>query len=324
MSTLSLVVPCYNEQAILPSTDSQLLAELDRLVSLEKIAPDSRIVYIDDGSTDQTWALIENFAAADSRVLGIKLSRNVGHQNALLAGLLSAPGDVVVSLDADLQDDIAAIEKMIDMYSEKHVDIVYGLRGDRESDTTFKRHTAKAFYRLMRSLGADIFEDHADFRLMSRRALDALGEYREVNLFLRGIVPLIGLPSATVYYSRKERTAGESKYPLRKMMSFALDGITSLSAFPLRLITYIGIAVFMGTIILSGWTLYVALFTSRAVPGWASTALPIYFIGGVQILSIGILGEYAGKIYKEVKARPRYLIDTTTSNRWGTQDGGPR
>jgi len=307
---LCIVVPCFNEEDVLQSTNRALLDLLISLSERNLISETSQVLYVDDGSLDATWSLIDRFAHADSHAQGIKLSRNVGHQRALLAGLLSAPGDVILSIDADLQDDLTAIEDMLRTYRLDGAEVVYGVRSSRTTDTAFKRYTAAAFYRLMRLLGADVVENHADFRLMSRRAVDALRDFREVNLFLRGLVPLIGFRSAIVHYSRKERLAGQSKYPLKKMLSFALDGVTSLSAFPLRLITYIGAFVFLLSLLLSAWTLYVALFTSQAVPGWASTVLPIYFIGGVQILSIGVLGEYAGKIYTEVKARPRYFVET--------------
>lgn len=308
MTRISIVVPCYNEEAVLPETTKRLVALLDRLVDSGKIAGDSLVVYVDDGSRDRTWRMVEEFSASYPQIAGIKLSRNVGHQKALLAGLLSAPGDAVISIDADLQDDLGVIEQMIDGYSAGD-EVVYGVRRQRHTDTPFKRTTARAFYRLMRMLGAEILQDHADFRLMGRKAIDGLREFREVNLFLRGIVPLIGYPSSVVHYARAERFAGESKYPLRKMFGLALDGVTSLSSFPLRLITYIGLIVFLITIGLSLWTLGAALLTDDTVPGWASTVLPMYFMGGVQILCIGILGEYAGKIYQEVKQRPRFFVE---------------
>lgn len=310
MTLISIVVPCYNEEAVLPETARRLSDLLDVLVRCGKVSSDSLVVYVDDGSRDRTWELIEGLAAGGGRAAGIKLSRNVGHQRALLAGLMTAPGEALISIDADLQDDIAVIERMIDAHRAGD-EIVYGVRRQRFTDTPFKRLTARAFYRMMRLLGAEVLEDHADFRLMGRRAIEGLREFREVNLFLRGLVPLIGYRSSLVYYERSERFAGESKYPLRKMLGLALDGVTSLSAFPLRLITYIGLGVFLITVTLSLWTLGAALFTDHTVPGWASTVLPIYFIGGVQILCIGILGEYAGKIYQEVKQRPRYFVAET-------------
>jgi polyisoprenyl-phosphate glycosyltransferase len=308
MTRISIVIPCYNEEAALPETERRLSELLERLVASGKVAPDSLIVYVDDGSRDRTWELIERFSAGSPRVAGIKLSRNVGHQRALLAGLLTAPGDALISIDADLQDDPEVIERMVDGYNAGD-EVVYGVRRQRDSDTPFKRITARGFYRMMRLLGAEVLQDHADFRLMGRRAVDGLREFREVNLFLRGLVPLIGYPSSIVQYDRSERVAGESKYPLRKMLGLALDGVTSISSFPLRLITFTGLMVFLITVALSLWTVAAALLTEKTVPGWASTVLPIYFIGGVQILCIGILGEYAGKIYQEVKQRPRFLLE---------------
>lgn len=311
MTQVSIVVPCYNEEEVLPETTRRLTGLLARLVAAGKVSENSRLVYVDDGSRDGTWRLIEEICAVDPRIGGIKLSRNVGHQRALLAALLTVEGDALVSIDADLQDDLDVIEEMIDAYRAGD-EVVYGVRCQRTTDTPFKRVTAHAFYRMMRMLGADVVEDHADFRLMGRRAIEGLREFREVNLFLRGIVPLIGYPSSKVSYARAERLAGQSKYPLHKMLGLALDGVTSLSSFPLRLITYIGLTVFLVTVALSIWTLVAALFTDATIPGWASTVLPIYFIGGVQILCIGVLGEYAGKIYQEVKQRPRYFVEKVT------------
>lgn len=308
MTVLSIVVPCYNEQEALPETMRQLLVLRDRLVTSGKIADTSRLVFVDDGSRDRTWAMIEEYAASGLPLVGIKLSRNRGHQNALLAGLLAARGDAIVSVDADLQDDINAIEAMVDHYRQG-CDIVYGVRSSRESDTLFKRRTARGFYWLMERLGAQTVRDHADYRLMSRRAIEALREYGETNLYLRGIIPLLGFRSATVEYARQARIAGESKYPLRRMMSLALNAITSFSIVPLRLISAMGLLVFMASVIVLGWTLWVALFTNRAIPGWASITLPIYFLGGVQLLSLGVIGEYLGKLYVEAKHRPRYCVE---------------
>ena len=308
MTVLSIVVPCYNEQEALPETSRQLLAQRDRLVAAGKISDDSRVVFVDDGSRDRTWAMIEEYAASGRPVVGIKLSRNRGHQNALLAGLFAARGDAIVSVDADLQDDIGAIEAMVDHYRQG-CDVVYGVRSSRRTDTMFKRFTARAFYWLMERLGAQTVRDHADYRLMSRRAIEALREYGETNLYLRGIIPLLGFPSATVEYARKARVAGESKYPLRRMISLALNAVTSFSVVPLRLISAMGFLVFLGSLFVLVWTLWVALFTNRAVPGWASITLPIYFLGGIQLLSLGVIGEYLGKLYVETKRRPRYFIE---------------
>jgi glycosyltransferase involved in cell wall biosynthesis len=308
MTVLSIVVPCCNEQDALPETSRQLLALRDRLVSAGKISHGSRILFVDDGSRDLTWPMIEGYAASALPVVGVKLSRNGGHQNALLAGLFAARGDAIVSVDADLQDDIDAIEAMVDRYREG-CDVVYGVRSLRHTDTAMKRLTARAFYRLMELLGAQTVRDHADYRLMSRRAVEALREYGETNLYLRGIIPLLGFRSATVEYARQARIAGESKYPLRRMMSLALNAVTSFSIVPLRLISAIGFLVFAASLFVLGWTLWVALFTDRAVPGWASITLPIYFLGGIQLLSLGVIGEYLGKLYVEAKRRPRYFIE---------------
>lgn len=305
---LGIVVPCYNEEDVLPETVKRLAELLERLRASGRVTPDSKVLFVDDGSRDRTWPLIEEFAAVDPRVGGVKLSRNRGHQNALLAGLFTAEGDVLASVDADLQDDIEVLDRMLDEY-RGGAEVVYGVRDDRSSDSFFKRATAKAFYRLMDALGVDTVYNHADFRLMSRRAVDAAKEFREVNLFLRGIVPLIGFRSAVVYYDRFERFAGVSKYPLRKMLGLALNAITAFSVVPLRLITLTGFAVFSLSVAMVAWTLWTRMYSGEAVPGWASTLIPIYFLGGIQILCIGIIGEYLGKVYQETKARPRYIIE---------------
>jgi glycosyltransferase involved in cell wall biosynthesis len=305
---VSIVVPCYDEEEALPETALRLTDLLERLRQDGRIAVDSRIMFIDDGSRDRTWQLIEELSRQDGRVGGIKLSRNRGHQNALLAGLFTADGDVLVSVDADLQDDIRIIEDMLKQHAQG-AHIVYGVRDNRASDGVFKRASAQGFYRMIRALGVDSVYNHADFRLMSRRAVDALKEFGEVNLFLRGIVPLIGLRSSVVYYARTERVAGVSKYPLRKMLALALDAVTSFSVVPLRMISVLGVLVFLFSAGMGGWTLWVRLFTDRAVPGWTSTLLPIYALGGLQILCVGILGEYMGKVYQETKRRPRYIIE---------------
>ncbi len=305
---LCIVVPCYNEEEVLEDTCARLLALLTTLTAAGKISAASRLCFVDDGSRDGTWALIEKLAETDERVTGIKLSRNRGHQNALLAGLLTAEGDAVVSVDADLQDDIGAIPKMIDRYT-RGADIVFGVRSRRDSDAVFKRITAQAFYRLMSWLGAQTVYNHADFRLMSRRAVEALREYREVNLFLRGIVSLVGFPTDIVEYERSPRLAGTSKYPLRRMISLALQGVTSFSVVPLRIITFLGMLVFLISFGVGAWVLYVRFFTDLATPGWASTVLPMFFLGGVQILCLGVMGEYLGRLYQEVKGRPRYIIE---------------
>jgi polyisoprenyl-phosphate glycosyltransferase len=308
LSRLAIVVPCFNEEEVLPDTARRLTALLQDMTADGVIAPDSQVVFVDDGSRDRTWEMIETLASGDPRVGGIKLSRNRGHQNALLAGLYTCEADVLLSVDADLQDDIRVIPEMLEAYA-RGAQVVYGVRNDRTSDGFFKRATAQGFYRLIRALGAESVYNHADFRLMSRRAVEALKTFREVNLFLRGMVPLIGFKSAIVYYTRSERFAGVSKYPMRKMIALALDAVTSFSVAPLRFITGIGFAVFLLSAAMGMWTLWVRLFTDRAVPGWTSTLLPIYLLGGIQILCIGVIGEYLGKVYQETKARPRYIIE---------------
>jgi glycosyltransferase involved in cell wall biosynthesis len=309
MKALSIVVPCFNEDAVLACTNGELLALLQRLIQADKILPSSVIYYVDDGSTDRTWDLIESYAAQSNHVAGIKLSTNCGHQNALLAGLLNVPGDLIASIDADLQDDVAALESMIDA-NAKGFDVVYGVRDDRTSDTVFKRLTAKYFYKLLHWLGGKIIQNHADYRLLSRRAVDGLRQFDEINMFLRGVIPLIGFSSTTVYYKRSPRAAGVSKYPLKKMLAFAWEGITSMSVAPLRVITIGGAIIFTLTMLMSLLIVCIRLFTDQAIAGWASTVLPIYILGGIQLFAIGILGEYLGKVYKEVKRRPRFIIQT--------------
>lgn len=308
MKELAIVVPCFNEEQVLTHTNSELLSLLERLITLKKIADSSCIYYVDDGSQDGTWALIQQRAAQSIHVAGIKLAGNCGHQNALLAGLLTVPGDLIASMDADLQDDVAALEAMIDLNAQG-VDIVYGVREDRSKDTLFKSFTAKIFYKLLSLLSGKIIQNHADYRLMSRRSVDALRQFTEVNLFLRGLIPLIGFSTSVVYYKRGERYAGESKYPFKKMLAFAWEGITSLSIAPLRVITIGGAIIFTLTMLMSLLIVGIRLFTDQAIAGWASTVLPIYVLGGIQLFAIGILGEYLGKVYKEVKARPRFLIE---------------
>ena len=305
---LSLILPCYNEEEVLDETSTKLLSLFSNLIETSKIDEASTIYFIDDGSSDSTWRIIETLSKKNKHISGIKLSRNFGHQNALLAALFTVKGDAIISIDADLQDDISMIEKMIDHYHNGD-DIIYGVKKERKADSFFKRTAGVAFYKIMHLMGVDIVHNHADFRLLSRRVVEHLKNYKEVNLFLRGIIPLVGFQSSTVVYDISERTAGESKYPLRKMLSFAWNGISSFSVTPLRFITVTGFILFVSTLMLSIHALWIALFTDEAVPGWASTVLPIYFIGGVQMLSLGIIGEYIGKIYLENKARPRFIIE---------------
>ena len=306
---LNLVVPCYNEEPVLPETARRLSALIDRLVNEGVVAEGSGIYFVDDGSRDRTWEVISALRTArPDRFHGIKLSRNCGHQTALLAGLRNAPGDALISIDADLQDDVEVIPAMVEEWRLGH-DIVYGVRKGRETDTLFKRYTAKAYYRLLRALGVDIMLDHADFRLMSRRALEALERYREVNIFLRALVPLLGFKTTSVYYDRAPRFAGVSKYPLSRMISLAVDGITSFSMQPLRLIAYAGLVVSLVSFVIGLWAIYIVFFTHRGVPGWASIVVPIAFVGGLQLASLGVIGEYIGKIYMEVKRRPLFEIE---------------
>lgn len=306
---LGILVPCYNEEAVIDETARRLLEVLARLRARDLIDTESFILFIDDGSSDASWRHIEALSDAHgAQVRGLKLSRNRGHQNALLAGLREAPGDALVSIDADLQDDIGVIETMVERHREGY-EVVYGVRERRDSDSAFKRLSAEGYYHLLHLLGVNIVFNHADYRLLGRRALDALAHFEEVNLFLRGVVPLLGFRATAVGYARAPRFAGESKYPLHRMAALALDGVTSFSVAPLRLITLIGLLTFAFSMTLGLWALWVRLFTEQAVPGWASTVVPFYFLGGVQLLCIGILGEYLGKVYSEVKRRPRYVIE---------------
>jgi glycosyltransferase involved in cell wall biosynthesis len=306
---LSLVVPCYNEESVLPETAKRLAELMQRLVRTGILAPSSHVYFVDDGSKDRTWALIEVLAAEDQLFKGIKLSRNYGHQFAVLAGLLTVPGDAVISVDADLQDDLGAIELMLAEHA-KGSEIVYGIRKRRDTDTFMKRATAEGYYKLLKWLGVEIVFNHADYRLMGRRALTALEAYGEVNVFLRGLIPQIGFPTSSVYYDRMERFAGESKYPMRKMLALAWNGVTSFSAAPLRFITGAGLVIALISMGLSVWALWIRLF-GQAVPGWASSVVPIYFLGGLQLFATGLIGEYMAKTYLESKRRPRFFIEKT-------------
>lgn len=305
---LGIVVPCYNEEDVFPETVKRLLALLERLASTGLVTPDSAIYFVDDGSKDCTWALIEEAAISSARVHGIKLSRNQGHQSALIAGLFGAEGDALISIDADLQDDLNVIEEMIRKHREGY-EIVYGVRKSRTTDTFFKKSSAEIYYKLLSRMGVAIVHNHADYRLMGRRSLNALDGYSEVNLFLRGIVPLLGFRTATAFYDRSERFAGESKYPLKKMLGLAINGITSFSIVPLRMISMLGFLVSLFSVVMVGWVIYGKVFMNSAIPGWASSVIPIYILGGIQLLSIGVLGEYISKIYLETKRRPRYIIE---------------
>lgn len=306
---LYVVVPCYNEEEVLETTTKELSKKLDKMVKEKLISKDSKIMYVNDGSKDKTWDIIKDLNKSNKYVTGVNLSRNRGHQNALLAGLMTAKdyADIVISMDADLQDDINVVDDMVRKYNDG-CDIVYGVRSSRETDTWFKRTTAQSFYKFMSLLGADIVYNHADYRLMSKRALNELEKYKEVNLFLRGIIPLIGFKTATVEYKRNERFAGESKYPLKKMLNFALDGILSFSVKPIRIITSLGFIVSLLSFL---FLIYVIVghFISNNVTGWTTIVALISFFGSFQVLCIGIIGEYIGKIYNETKQRPRYIIE---------------
>ena len=309
MDTLAIIVPCYNEQEVILTTIKQIDQLLTLLIKKEKIANDSYVIYVNDGSNDDTWNIIENNYKVYQHLQGLNLAGNVGHQNALLAGMhhVSDKCDMAISIDADLQDDINVIEQMIDKYYQG-CNIVYGVRDDRSSDTVFKRFTAQTFYKLMQFLGVKSIYNHADFRLVDKRALKFLKEYPERNLFLRGMVKLLGLNSDCVYYSRKEREAGESKYPLKKMLSFAFDGITSFSIKPITMILLLGIIIMLFSIIAIIYTLF-SYINGHSVAGWASLMISIWFLSGVQLFGIGLVGEYIGKVYLETKRRPRYHIE---------------
>ena len=309
---LYIVIPCYNEEKVLPITSGMFFEKLTDLIHQEKIHENSRILFVNDGSKDNTWKIITDLAAKDSHFQGIAQSRNRGHQNAVLAGLMEAMNrcDITISIDCDGQDDLNAMDQMVDAYLDG-CDIVYGVRARRDTDTFFKRFTAEGYYKFLNRMGAEVVYNHADYRLMSARALKEFAKFREVNLFLRGMVPLVGFKSTSVYYDRKERLAGESHYPLKKMLMLAFDGITSLSVKPIRIITVTGLVICLLSFVGIIWALITAL-TGHAVAGWASTACIVCFMGGMQALFLGVIGEYIGKIYLETKARPRYIISERT------------
>ena len=310
-NTLYIVVPCYKEQEVLPETSRRLKEKVLALRAQGKISDKSRIMFVNDGSSDNTWPIIRQLHEQEPDLFsGVNLSRNRGHQNALLAGLLTAVNyaDMIISMDADLQDDINAVDAMVDHYHEGY-EVVYGVRSKRDTDTFFKRFTAEGFYQVMKALGVDIVFNHADYRLMSRRAVEGLAQFGEVNLFLRGIVPQIGYKWTTVTYERAERFAGESKYPLKKMLAFAADGITSFSVKPIRMVFSLGVVVFLVSLVMLLYAL-VAKLTGHTSAGWTSLMGSIWLIGGIQLLSLGVVGEYVGKIYKEAKHRPRFIIES--------------
>ena len=312
LPVLCIVIPCYNEEAVLPITAPLFLKELTHLTETGAISPDSRILFVNDGSKDSTWAQIQALSRQDPRYTGICLSRNRGHQNALLAGLMEARDkcDITISIDCDGQDDIRAMDEMVACY-HKGAEVVYGVRSKRETDTFFKRFTAESFYHLLRWMGAEVVFNHADYRLVSSRVLREFSNFREVNIFLRGMFPLVGFQSTSVYYERHERIAGESHYPLKKMLALAFDGITSLSIKPIRMITALGLVISLISFLLILYAL-ASFFQGTVVPGWSSSLIAVCLLGGIQLICLGVIGEYVGKIYLETKARPRYIISQRT------------
>ena len=312
--TLTIVVPCYNEEEVLPETIIQLSGLLEKLTIEGLISSQSKLLFVDDGSKDATWSIIYKQGLLDPTIKGLKLSRNVGHQNALLAGLFTAnkQSDCVISIDADLQDDIEVIREFVQKFTEGY-EVVYGVRKERKTDTFFKRNTAQGYYKIMNKMGVDIIYNHADYRLMSSKAIEELERFGEINLFLRGIVPLVGFKSTQVYYDRSERFAGETKYPLKKMLSFALDGITSFSVTPIRFISLVGFLSFCVSLLFGVYFLLLKI-TGNTTTGWTSLITSIWLIGGLQLIAVGLIGEYVGKIYKETKRRPRYIVDINTFN----------
>ena len=304
---LTLVIPCRNEEQVLPETAIRLVTLLEELTQ-EALISEPSIFFVDDGSTDGTWSVIERLAIDYAPVHGLKLSRNFGQQSAILAGLLTAPGDALITIDADLQDDIDAVKEMVRAYASG-AEVVYGVRRDRKTDSFFKRNTAEGFYRLLKAMGVELMFNHADFRLMSRRVVEELRSCKESNLLLRGLVPQLGFPSSLVYYDRKERSAGETKYTVSKMVSLALNGITSFTEIPLKIITILGMFVSLLSFGLAAWALIAKLVHSAAVPGWASIVIPLYMLGGIQLLCLGVIGQYLAKIYAESKGRPRFIVE---------------
>ena len=307
---LGIVIPCYNEEAVLAETTQRVEALFNEMIKNREISDDSFVCFVDDGSRDKTWKIIEEISNQNPHFKGIKLSRNFGHQNALIAGLmqLKDSADALISMDADLQDDIMVIREFVEKYKEGY-EVVYGVREDRSKDSTFKRATAEFFYKFQSFMGIESVSNHADYRLLSQKALNVLAEFKEINLFIRGVVPLIGFRSCSVYYSRGERFAGESKYPLKKMILFALDGIASFSIVPLRIITVIGFIIFLFSLFIIFWVLIEKYLLGTTIQGWSSVIISIYFMGSIQLMSMGIIGEYIGRIFQQSKGRPRYIID---------------
>jgi glycosyltransferase involved in cell wall biosynthesis len=307
---LGIVIPCYNEEAVLAETTQRVETLFNEMIKNREISDDSFVCFVDDGSRDKTWEIIEDISNQNPHFKGIKLSRNFGHQNALIAGLmqLKDSADALISMDADLQDDIMVIREFIEKYKEGY-EVVYGVREDRSKDSTFKRATAEFFYKFQSFMGIESVSNHADYRLLSQKALNVLAKFKEINLFIRGVVPLIGFRSCSVYYSRGERFAGESKYPLKKMILFALDGIASFSIVPLRIITVIGFIIFLFSLFIIFWVLIEKYLLGTTIQGWSSVIISIYFMGSIQLMSMGIIGEYVGRIFQQSKGRPRYIID---------------
>ncbi len=307
---LGIVIPCYNEEEVLAETKKHIEKLINKMIEENEISKDSFICFVDDGSKDKTWDIIEEFSKNSPNFKGIKLSRNFGHQNALIAGLMQLKDsvDALISMDADLQDDISVIKQFVAKYKEGY-EVVYGVREDRSKDTTFKRATAEAFYKFQDFMGIESISNHADYRLLSKKALNALAEFKEINLFIRGVIPLIGFRSCSVYYARGDRFAGESKYPFKKMLFFALDGIASFSIVPLRIITVIGFFIFLFSLFIILWILCEKFLLGSTIQGWSSVMISIYLMGGIQVMSIGIIGEYIGRVFQQSKGRPRYIID---------------
>ncbi len=315
LPSVGIVVPCYNEKEVLPETTSRLVALMNRMKKTGEIAESSAIYYVDDGSKDSTWIDIEKYSRLHPEVCGIKLSRNRGHQNALLCGLMVAKGDALISADADLQDDLEIIPEMLRNYREGF-EVVYGVRRSRTTDTFFKRFSAELYYKILERMGVEVVFNHADYRLMSRRAIESLRDYPESHLFLRGLVPLLGYGSTSVEFDRAERFAGESKYPIGKMLALAWQGVTSFTAYPLRLISGMGALVSIVSLGLALWALFLRLLTNESLPGWASTVIPMYFLGGIQLLGLGIIGEYLAKVFEASKQRPRYHVEALTGSQF--------
>ena len=308
LASLTIVIPCFNEEDMLPISIPKFIIILENLIEQKLVTDDSKILFVDDGSKDQTWKIIQKYNEENHKIKGLKLSRNFGHQNALLSGLMNIDTEISISIDADLQDDPKVIQKMIEAYY-KGAEIVFGVRNDRSADSFFKRFFAQNYYKIMNKMGVDLIQDHADFRLMSKKVLNVLGGFKEVNLFLRGIVPVIGFKTQKIFYARLEREAGETKYNIKKMLALAINGITSFSVMPLILIIWIGVLISILSGLMGIWALFVKFFIGGTVEGWTSIVVPLYFLGGIQLLTLGIIGIYIAKVYMEVKARPRFIIE---------------